>query len=798
MAVIALFGVTAVRADQLRYEATLGISLSNAYGIAVDGDGNVYSADQSRGVVKFDTDGNVLMRLDSGWGSADVALDSSGNIYVAQEVENRIKKYTSAGTYVTSWQFVPPPAPSQSWHKRPAGVAVSAQGRVYATFSVLHRVQIFDSNGGFIKNVGSHCYMGSPDWPDYITGEPCSDPDEAGPLGLGDGQFAQPIGIAVDSAAGIVYVADRENDRIQKFDLNGDFIGKFPAGPNPHRIAVGPSGDVYVTFPSNYAFRKYSPSGALLGEWGERGSGPGQFWGPTGLAVNTDGVYVQESTRLHLFTTDGEFVREFPSLDDPKSVEIAPGSIYVGLRERVAELDPDGRLLRYIITPGGSSRMAIDTARDRLYVLDDISKEVDVFALGDGAPLFSFGNGVIEPTSFRVGFDVDESDGSIWISEPRAAVVSRFSPDGELLQRFAAPLPLAVGVGPDAAYVVDASNDVIKKFSKSGQLLGQSAGSYKDPFGISVGMDGKIYLAASFQHQVVIFDSDLNVVETIGTGRGSGDNQFDYPNEAQVGADGRVYVADNHNHRVQVFAPPVTNRPPVAEAGPDQTALVGESVHFDGSGSSDPDGSIVSYEWDFGDGSENAAGANVSHPYSQAGIFTVTLTVTDDQGDTGTDTALATAQDFCPDDPDKVEPGVCGCGVPDTDSDGDGTLDCNDGCPYDAGKTQPGVCGCGVIDDGDGDGAIACVDDCDDSNPDIRPGAEETCYDALDNDCDGAIDEGCAPGQGPDGQGPAGPDGQGPPGIKRAPGPDGEGPPGLNIQPPGRTGSAPPGKSKKG
>jgi uncharacterized repeat protein (TIGR02543 family) len=52
--------------------------------------------------------------------------------------------------------------------------------------------------------------------------------------------------------------------------------------------------------------------------------------------------------------------------------------------------------------------------------------------------------------------------------------------------------------------------------------------------------------------------------------------------------------------------------------------------------------------------------------------------------------------DYCPDDPNKTEPGVCGCGVSDIDSDGDGVPDCNDKCPKDPNKTEPGKCGCGV------------------------------------------------------------------------------------------------------
>ena len=46
----------------------------------------------------------------------------------------------------------------------------------------------------------------------------------------------------------------------------------------------------------------------------------------------------------------------------------------------------------------------------------------------------------------------------------------------------------------------------------------------------------------------------------------------------------------------------------------------------------------------------------------------------------------------------KTDPGACGCGLPDTDSDGDATADCLDGCPSDPNKTSPGTCGCGWSD----------------------------------------------------------------------------------------------------
>jgi len=85
----------------------------------------------------------------------------------------------------------------------------------------------------------------------------------------------------------------------------------------------------------------------------------------------------------------------------------------------------------------------------------------------------------------------------------------------------------------------------------------------------------------------------------------------------------------------------------------------------------------------------------------------------DCEGDADGDGADGICGDQCPNDPDKLLPGICGCGVPDVDTDGDGTADCIDGCPDDPDKTEPGVCGCGVSDvDSDGDTVPDCLDVC--------------------------------------------------------------------------------------
>ena len=78
----------------------------------------------------------------------------------------------------------------------------------------------------------------------------------------------------------------------------------------------------------------------------------------------------------------------------------------------------------------------------------------------------------------------------------------------------------------------------------------------------------------------------------------------------------------------------------VASASP-TTAEVGTNISFDGSGSSDPDGSIVSYAWDFGDGA-TGTGATATHSFGAAGTYQVALTVTDNDGASGSATVTVT------------------------------------------------------------------------------------------------------------------------------------------------------------
>jgi len=93
--------------------------------------------------------------------------------------------------------------------------------------------------------------------------------------------------------------------------------------------------------------------------------------------------------------------------------------------------------------------------------------------------------------------------------------------------------------------------------------------------------------------------------------------------------------------------PVVTNEPPICDAGGPYAGNVGDSIQFDGSGSSDPDGAIVDYAWDFGDGN-NGSGATPTHVYAAPGTYAVTLCVTDDAGAVSCCTTEAVIEDVVP------------------------------------------------------------------------------------------------------------------------------------------------------
>lgn len=136
-----------------------------------------------------------------------------------------------------------------------------------------------------------------------------------GTKGEGPGEFREPSGIAID-LVGNIYVADTGNHRLQKLKSDGTFVAEWrgaePGFDAPRDICIGSDKAIYVVDEARAEVVKFDSDGNVLAVWGERGSGNGQFNPPTSVAVdaNNNRVYVADPVngRIEIFDTNGQFV----------------------------------------------------------------------------------------------------------------------------------------------------------------------------------------------------------------------------------------------------------------------------------------------------------------------------------------------------------------------------------------------------------------------------------------------------------------------------------------------------------
>jgi streptogramin lyase len=297
---------------------------NHPFGIAIDAKGNLYIADVGNSVIrKMDTTGLVTTLAGIGGikGAANgvdslstfnnpfgVVADASGNVYVADAGNNRIRLITTAtgmvstfaGTGIVGASNVPDSVSFSS----PLGVAVDSSGNVY----------VADYENNLIRKITSAGVTST------LAGSGAGGADD----GLDTAAtFNLPEAVAVD-AAGNVYVADNGNNLIRKVTPAGQvstFAGSGQAGSangtgnaasfnSPFGIAVDAAGNVYVADSGNNLIRKITPSGSVSTIAGSGARGAKDATG-TSASFNTPaGLAIDKSGNIYVADEDNNLIRK--------------------------------------------------------------------------------------------------------------------------------------------------------------------------------------------------------------------------------------------------------------------------------------------------------------------------------------------------------------------------------------------------------------------------------------------------------------------------------------------------------
>lgn len=233
--------------------------------------------------------------------------------------------------------------------------------------------------------------------------------------GAGNGQVDYPWGLDVD-AEGNLWVADHNNDRVEKFNSKGEYVAQFGstgtgAGQlnEPLDVAVTAAGDLWVTDGGNDRVQKFNAKGEYLGQFGSAGSGNGQFNEPWGIDVASNGdVWVSDAHnyRVQKFNASGAYLLKVTGFQGPRGLEVDAGDhVWVAERSsnRVHELSSSGATLSQFGKAGTGAGefdepQGVDVkASGDVLVTDRFNDRVQQFTPG-GVFTAQFGAGqIIEP-----------------------------------------------------------------------------------------------------------------------------------------------------------------------------------------------------------------------------------------------------------------------------------------------------------------------------------------------------------------------------------------------------------------
>jgi len=526
---------------------------NNPTGMAMDGGGNLYLADTvNNSIRKITPDGTTTTFAGGQAGSADgngtnasfrspvgVVVDANGNLYVADQSNNTIRKITPDGTVSTLAGFPGSKggvddSGTNARFTHPAGLALDGAGNLYVADTGNNRIRTVTPDGVVSTLAGP------------LTNSAGGSTDGAST----NASFYFPVALAVDVSTNI-YIADTGNDTIRKITPDGT-VSTLAGKPRsrgssdgaatnarfafPQGIAVDNSGNLYVSDTGNNTIRRINLDGTVV-----------TLAGQAGLAGATDGAGTNALFNLPI----GMVVDSF-------------GNLFVvdGANNSIREIATNG-VSTTLAGPGGSAgsdngiessarfyypnSVAVDTSRN-IYVADILNFVVRKITA----------DGVVSVLAGQIGQSGD-------IDGPATNA------------RFASPNSVAVD-GSGNVYVADSDNQTIRLVSngmvstvaghsgKNGSADGTGTNAFFNfPLGIALDLPGNIYVADA-SNQTVRVISTSGLVSTLagklskpGSANGIGTNAMFYnPTALAVDGSGSVYVADSGNELIRKIAPDAT------------------------------------------------------------------------------------------------------------------------------------------------------------------------------------------------------------------------------------------------
>ena len=614
--------------------AATAAQLNYPVGVAVDGAGNLYIADlgnhrirkvDAAGVISTVAGAGSTGESGGGFGGdggpataaqlrspAGVALDGAGNLYIADALNNRIRKVDSAGTITTvagagteGFGGDGGPATAAQLY-RPAGVALDGAGNLYIADFGNNRIRKVDAAGVISTVAGA----GS-------TGE------SGGGFG-GDGGPATaarlylPRGVALDGA-GNLYIADLLNHRIRKVDAagvistvagagsTGESGGGFggDGGPAvaarlnfPVGVAVDGSGNLYIADTDNDRIRKVDAAGVISTV---AGGGYGGDGGPA-VAAQLDwpfDVALDGAGNLYIADWLHNRIRKVDAAGVISTVAGGGSSLGDGGPATAAQLNfPEG------VAPDGAGNLYIaDTYNNRIRKVD--AAGVISTVAGGGSSLGDGGPATAAQLSGPSGVAVDGA-GNLYIADrgnrrirkvDAAGVISTVAGGGSSLgdggPATAARLNFPVGVALDGSgnlYIADTDNNRIRKVDAAGVIstvAGDGTCCYSGdggpaveaqlsgPSGVAVDAAGNLYIADTENERIRKVDA-AGVISTVagdGTHGFGGDGgaataaQLRRPRGVAPDGAGNLYIADTWNDRIRRLTPPAMPPPSISAGG---------------------------------------------------------------------------------------------------------------------------------------------------------------------------------------------------------------------------------------